>query len=139
VREAVAPCERMEDRSETEVCAEGACEHGRIGYGCGVATVAGEGGMGGGGGTRCVFVREREEMLAEGVRVRTGEFTPEATGEGIEPVRQNCPWSFGVGKPDAGTAWADALRAGVVVAATWLPRQARAFQVVVAFEDKAGG
>jgi len=51
---------------------------------CGVATVAAEGGMGGGGGTRCVFVREREELLAEGVRVKTGDFTPEATGEPCE-------------------------------------------------------
>ena len=91
MREVVVPCESMEDRSETEVCAEGGRERGRGGYGCGVATVVAEGGMGGGGGTRCVFVREREEMLAEGVRVRTGEFTPEATGEGIEPCEAELP------------------------------------------------
>lgn len=48
-------------------------------------------------------------------------------------------WSLGVGKPDAGTAWADALGAEVAVGAAWLPRRARAFQVVVAFEDEAGG
>ena len=40
MREVVLPCERMEDRSETEVCAEGGRERGRGGYGCGVATVA---------------------------------------------------------------------------------------------------
>ena len=45
VREVVVPCERMEDRSETEVRAEGERERGRGGYGCGVATVAAEGGM----------------------------------------------------------------------------------------------
>jgi len=37
--------------------------------------------MGGGGGTRCMLVGKREELLAEGVRVRTGDFTPEATRE----------------------------------------------------------
>ena len=38
---------------------------------------------GGGGGTRRVFWREREELLAEEVRV-TGEPMPEVTGEGEE-------------------------------------------------------
>jgi len=90
VREVVVPCERMEDRSEMEVCAEGGRERGRGGY-CGVATVAAEGGIGGGGGTRRVPVRETEELLAEGVRVRTGELTPEATGEGVEPCEAKPP------------------------------------------------
>jgi len=36
--------------------------------------------MGGGGGTPCVLVGKWEALLAEGVRVRTGEFAPEATG-----------------------------------------------------------
>ena len=76
------PCERMEERSETEVWAEGGRERGRGGYGCGMATAAAEGGMGGGGGTRRVLVSERKELLAGGVRARTGEFTPETTGEG---------------------------------------------------------
>ena len=80
VREVVVPCERMEDRSEMGVCAEGGRERDRGGYGHGVANVAGEGGMGDGGGTRRVLVSERQELLAEGVRVRTGEFTLEATG-----------------------------------------------------------
>jgi len=44
--------------------------------------------MGGGGGTRRVFVREREELLAEGVSVR---FRPEATGEGVEPCEAKLP------------------------------------------------
>jgi len=35
-----------------------------------------------GGGTRRVFVKEREELFAEGVRVRTGDFTPETGGRG---------------------------------------------------------
>ena len=76
------PCERMEDWSEMEVCGEGGRERGcgRGGYGCGVATVVAEGWMGSGGGTRCVLVSERQELLAEGVRVRTGEFTLETTG-----------------------------------------------------------
>jgi len=82
VREVVVPCERMEDWSEMEVCGEGGRErgHGRGGYGCGVATVAAEGRMGSGGGTRCMLVSERQELLAEGVCVRTGEFTLETTG-----------------------------------------------------------
>ena len=71
-------CERMEDWSEMEVCSEGGREH--SGYGCGVATVAVEGWMGSGRGTHCVLVSERQELLAEGVCVRTGEFTLETTG-----------------------------------------------------------
>ena len=57
------------------------------GYGCGAATAAAEGGISGGGGARRVLVRERKELLAEGVRVRTSEFTLEATGEGIAALR----------------------------------------------------
>ena len=82
MREVVVSCESMEDRSEMEVCAEGGREHGRGGH-CVVATVAAKGGIGGAGGMRRVPVRERDELLAEGVRVRTVEFTPEATGEGV--------------------------------------------------------
>ena len=76
------PCERMEDWLEMEVCGEGGreCGRGRGGYGCGVATVAAEGRMGGGGGTRRVLVSERQELLVEGVRVMTGEFMVETTG-----------------------------------------------------------
>jgi len=77
MREAIVPCERMEDRSETEVRSEGGHERGRGVYGREVATVAAEGGTGGGGGTRRVLLRETDELLAEGVRVRTGKFTPE--------------------------------------------------------------
>jgi len=36
-------------------------------------------------------VREREEPLAEGVRVRTRKFTPEAAGEGVEPCEAKLP------------------------------------------------
>ena len=81
VQEVVVPCERMEDWSEMKVCTEGGCEcsHGR--YRCGMVTVAVEGGMADGGGMCCKPVREREELLAEGARVRTGEFTPEAMAE----------------------------------------------------------
>jgi len=43
-REVVVPCERMEDRSETEVRAEGEPERGRGVNGCEVATVAAKGG-----------------------------------------------------------------------------------------------
>jgi len=91
VREVVVPCERMEEWSETEVRAEGGRERGSggYGYGCGVATAAAEGGMG--GGARRVLIREGAELLAEGVRVRTGEFTPEATGEGVEPCEAKLP------------------------------------------------
>jgi hypothetical protein len=79
VREVVVPCERMEERSEavvavdwTEVRAEGGRERGG-GYGAG-------GGTGGGGAARRVLAREREELLAEGVRCGIGE-----PGEGEEP------------------------------------------------------
>ena len=82
VQEVVVPCERMEDWSEMEVCGEGGHKRGRGrgGYGCGVAMVAAEGQMGGGGGMCRVLVSKRQELLVEGVRVRTGEFTLEATG-----------------------------------------------------------
>ena len=75
-------CERMEDWLEMEVCGEEGCERGRGrgGYGYGVAMVAAEGRMGSGGGTRCVLVSKRQELLAEGVHVRTGEFTLETMG-----------------------------------------------------------
>ena len=66
VWEVVMPCERMEGQSETEGRADGGRERGRDGYGCGVETAAAEGGVGDGGCTRRVFVREREELLAEG-------------------------------------------------------------------------
>ena len=61
VREVVVPCERMEERSETEVRAEAERERSHGGHGFGVETAAAGGGTGGGGGTRRVFVREREE------------------------------------------------------------------------------
>jgi len=82
VREVVVPCERMEDWSEMEVCREGGRERGCGcgGYGCGVAMVAAEGQMGSGGGMRRVLVSKRQELLAEGVRVMTGEFMVETTG-----------------------------------------------------------
>ena len=98
VREVVVPCERMEDRSEavvavdwTEVRAEGGRDRGRGGYGCEVVTAAAEVETGGGGGARRMLVRETEELLAEGVRARTGEFMPEATGEGVEPWEAKPP------------------------------------------------
>lgn len=84
---------RWKSSLSTEVRAEGGRERGRScgGYGCGVATAAAEVGMGGGGGTRCVLVGKWEELLAEGVRVRTGEFTSEATGEDVEPYETKLP------------------------------------------------
>ena len=91
VREVAVPCERMEKRSETEVCAEGGRERGRGGYGYGMAMAVAEGGVGGSGGTRRVFVSGREELLAEGVRARAGEFTPEAKGEGVGPCEAKLP------------------------------------------------
>ena len=90
VWDVVVPCERIEERSETEVRAEGGRERGSGGYGYG-CEVAAAGGMGGGGGARRALIREGEELLAEGVRVRTGEFTPEATGEGVEPCEAKPP------------------------------------------------
>ena len=48
MREVAVPCERMEEQSETEVCAEGGREHSRGGYECVVATAVALGGMGGG-------------------------------------------------------------------------------------------
>jgi len=36
-------------------------------------------------------VREREGLLAEGVRVRTRKFTPKAAGEGVEPCEAKLP------------------------------------------------
>ena len=74
------PCEKMEERSETEVCTEGGWGRGRSEYGCRTVTVPAEGGMGGRGGMHRVLVREREGLLAEGVRVRIGvKFTREET------------------------------------------------------------
>lgn len=49
------------------------------------------GGTGGGGAARRVLVREREELLAEGVRIEMGEVMPEATGEGEEPCEAKLP------------------------------------------------
>lgn len=90
VREVVVPCERREERSEavvavdwTEVRAEGGCERGRGPFESGIAIAAAAATGGGGGGRRRVFWREREELLAEEVRV-TGEPMPEFTGEGEE-------------------------------------------------------
>ena len=54
-------------------------------------------------------------------------------------MRRHCLWSFGAGKPDAGEAWADALRAAVALVAALLLRQAQAFRVVMAFGDDEGG
>jgi hypothetical protein len=85
VREVAVPCERRDERSEvvvpvdwTDVRADGGCERGRGAFVVGIAAAADGGG---GGGTRRVLWREREELLAEGVRV-TGELTLEVTGEG---------------------------------------------------------
>ena len=56
------------------------------------------------------------------------------------PATRNRPRSFEAGKPDAGVAWADALRGAVAVAtAAWSPRRGRALRVAVAFGDEAGG
>jgi hypothetical protein len=88
VRELVVPCEKRDERSEavvavdwTDVRADGGRERGTGPFVGGIATVVDGGG---GGGTRRVFWREREELLAEEVRVRIGEPTPEVTGEGEE-------------------------------------------------------
>jgi len=103
VQEVVMPCERMEEQSETEGRTDGGRERGRDGYGCGVATAAAEDGVSSGGCTHRGFVREGEEVLAEGVRVRNEEFTPGATGEGVETARRNCPRCPEAGKPDVGS------------------------------------
>ena len=55
-------------------------------------------------------------------------------------MTRNRPRGFEAGKPDAGVAWADALRGAVAVAtAAWSPRRGRALHVAVAFGDEAGG
>lgn len=87
VREVVVPCERSEERSDEavvvvdwmDVRAEGGRER-EGGGGSGAAAAVG-GIEGGGGGMRRVLAREREELLAEGVRIRTGEAVAEGTGE----------------------------------------------------------
>ena len=91
VREVVVHRERAEDRSETEVRAEGGRGRGRDGYGCEVAKVAAEGGMSGGGRNASRAVREREERLAECVVVKTGKLTAEGMGEGVEPCEAKLP------------------------------------------------
>jgi len=136
VREVVVPCERMEEQSETEVTAEGGHEPGRGVYECEVATVAAEGRMGGGGGTRRVLLREREELLAEGVCVRTGELTPEDV---VQPCEAKLPTELRGWETGRWAAWADALKAAVAVTTAWSPKRARAFRVAVAFGDEAGG
>lgn len=97
--------------------------------------------MGRGGGACHMLAREMEELLAEHVRVRTGEFTPEATGEGVEPYEAKLPTEPRGWETRAGAALANVLTAEVVVtvAAAWSPRRARAFRVAVAFWDEAGG
>jgi hypothetical protein len=84
VREVVVPCEKRDERSEpvvavdwTDVHADGGRERGTGPFVGGIATATAGGG---GGGTRRVFWREREELLAEEVRVWTGEPTPVFTG-----------------------------------------------------------
>ena len=139
VRGVVVPCERVEQRSTTEVRAGGGRERGGGGYGCGVVTAAAVGRMGGGGGARRVLVRERGELLAEGVRVRTSEFTPEATREGVKPCKAKLPTELRGREQGAGATWADALRAAVAVTAAWSPWRARAFWLAVVFDDEAGG
>ena len=43
----------------------------------------------GGGGALRVLLKEREELLAEGVRVRTRGFMLDPKGEGVEPCDAN--------------------------------------------------
>ena len=100
VAEVVVLCERMEDRSETEVRAEGGRERGGAGYGYGgVTTTVAEGG----GEARRVLVREREELLSGGVHVRTAEVTLGAIRED-RALRRNCPRNFEAGTQDTGAA-----------------------------------
>ena len=89
VREVVVPCERREERSEvviavdwTEVRAEGRCERGRGAFEGGIAIVAVAATGGGGGGRWRVFWREREELLAEEVRITV--YVGDGMGWGLE-------------------------------------------------------
>ena len=116
-REVAVPCERMEERPKTavvvdwtELRAEGWCERGGGGYGCEVAMAAAEGGMG--GVARCVLLKEREELLAEGGVGGPGSPHWSRRGRVDTPATRNRPRRFEAGKPDAGVAWADALRVG---------------------------
>ena len=84
-----------------------------------------------------MLVSEREDLLAEGVRARTGEFMPKATGEGVEPCKTKLLAEPLAGKPDAWVAWAGAMR--TAAAAAWSLRRVRAFRVAVASGDEAGG
>jgi hypothetical protein len=88
VREVVVPCDNREEWSEavvavdwTDTRAEGGRERGCEGGGGGADA------GGGGGGTRRVFVRDGEELLAEGENIVTGVATTEVIdeGEGEEP------------------------------------------------------
>jgi len=125
VREVVVPCERIEDRSEMEVRAKGWRERGRGGYGCGVATAAAEGGMEWGRDPSRVCQRAGRTACrgraCEDRRVYAGD------GGGRGTLQGGTAHGASGGKTDAGTAWADTLRAEVGVAAAWLPRRARAF------------
>jgi len=82
VWEVVVLCEKTEERSEAVVAVDWMDVRVRGGGG---GNAAAAGGMGGGGAGRRVLTREREELLAEGTRIRAGEVTPDRTGEGEEP------------------------------------------------------
>jgi len=85
-----------------------------------------------------VFVREREELLAEGALVRTRGVTAEPKGEGVEPC--DAKQATELRGWETGVAWADALRAALAVATpAWSPQRARAFRVAAASGDEAGG
>ena len=89
VQEVVVLCERREERSEavvavdwTEVRAEGGCERGRGAFEGGIAIAAVAATGGGGGGRQRVFWREREELLAEEVRITV--YVGDGMGWGLE-------------------------------------------------------
>ena len=113
--------------------AEGGREEAHGGYGRGVAMAAAVGKA----RVTCLWGK-REELLAEGVRVRIGEFTPKGTGEDVEPCEAKLPTEFRGW--ETGVVWGDALSAAVAVATpAWPPQRAQAFHVAAASGDETGG
>jgi len=93
-RRSLCLVKRWKSSLSTELRAEGGREEAHGGYGRGVAMAAAVGEA----RVACLWGK-REELLAEGVRVRIGEFTPKGTGEDVEPARRNYPRGFEAGKP----------------------------------------
>ena len=80
------PCGRMKGQSEREVHGEGGRKRRWVRGGDGSSRGWADRWRG-----RASHAPEREELLVEGVRVRTDEFMPEATGEGVEPCKAKMP------------------------------------------------